>query len=188
MKPTVFCQLPVSWQEENPHVTATSKLTTPPPPRCSLREPPGAKHSSTSSRSAGRAKEFHDRSEVKTTVFCRLSVSRQKENPYVAATSKLTTPPPPRCSLREPPGAKHSLTSLRSAGRAKEFHDRSEVNTAVFCRLSVRQEENPHATATSKLTTPLPPRCSRREPPGAKHSSTSLRSAGRAREGMIGVK
>ena len=150
MKTTVFCRLSVSWQEKNPYATATSKLTTPPPPRCSRREPPGAKHSSTSSRSAGRAREFHDRSEVKTTVFCRLSVSWQEKNPHATATSKLTTPPPPRCSRREPPGAKHSSTSLRSAGRARRFHDRSEVKTTVFCRLSVRQKENPHVAATSK--------------------------------------
>ena len=152
------------------------------PPRCSLREPPGAKHSSTSSRSAGRAREFHDRSEVKPTVFCRLSVSRQKENPHVTATSKLTTPPPPRCSRREPPGAKHSSTSSRSAGRAKEFHNRREVKPTVFCRLSVsRQEKNPHVTATSKLTTPPPPGV-----PSGNHQGLSTVRPLRGRQGVRG--
>ena len=88
MKPIVFCRLSVRQAEGESACHDNLEINHTPPPRCSRREPPGAKHSSTSSRSAVRARKFHDRSEVKTTVFCRLSVSRQKENPYVAATSK----------------------------------------------------------------------------------------------------
>ena len=88
-----------------------------------------------------------------------------------------------RCSLREPPAVKHGSTSLRLSGRAggassgcsSPFRSVLSCLVALCCVLSCR------------VALRCVRRCSLREPPAAKHGSTSLRLSGRAGALPVGV-
>ena len=82
--------------------------------RCSLREPPAAKHGSTSLRLSGRA---GGASGGCSSPFCLVLPCRVALRPVLSCRVALRCVR--RCSLWEPPAAKHGSTSLRLSGRTE---------------------------------------------------------------------
>jgi len=83
--------------------------------RCSLREPPAAKHGSTSLRLSGRAGGF--RWVFFFVPFCPVLPCRVALRPVLSRRVALRCVR--RCSLWEPPAVKHGSTSLRLSGRTE---------------------------------------------------------------------
>ena len=84
-----------------------------------------------------------------------------------------------RCSLREPPAAKHGSTSLRLSGRAGVLPVGVLLCSVLSCRVALRP------VLSCRVALRCVRRCSLWELPAAKHGSTSLRLSGRT-EGASG--
>ena len=80
--------------------------------RCSLREPPAVKHGSTSLRLSGRAGVLPVGVLLRSVLSCRVALR------YVLSC-RVALCRVRRCSLWEPPAAKHGSTSLRLSGRTE---------------------------------------------------------------------
>ena len=165
--------------------------------RCSLREPPAAKHGSTSLRLSGRAWGFRwvffsvpFRLVLPCRVALRPVLSRRVASRRVASRRVR------RCSLWEPPAVKHGSTSLRLSGRTEGASGgcSSPFCSVLFCPVASRcvascrvlsRRVALRPVASRRVASRRVRRCSLWEPPAAKHGSTSLRLSGRT-EGASG--
>ena len=95
--------------------------------RCSLREPPAVKHGSTSLRLSGRAGASGGCSSPFRSVLSCLVALRCVLSCRVALCRVR------RCSLWEPPAAKHGSTSLRLSGRAGVLPVGVLLCAVLFC-------------------------------------------------------
>ena len=140
--------------------------------RCSLREPPAAKHGSTSLRLSGRAGVLPVGVLLCSVLSCRVALC------YVLSC-RVALCRVRRCSLREPPAAKHGSTSLRLSGRTGVLPVGVLLRSVLFCLVALR------CVLSCRVALRCVRRCSLWEPPAAKHGSTSLRLSGRT-EGASG--
>ena len=149
--------------------------------RCSLREPPAAKHSSTSLRLSGRAGVLPVGVLLCSVLSCRVALR-------CVLSCRVALRCVRRCSLWEPPAVKHGSTSLRLSGRAGDASGgcSSPFCLVLPCRVALRPVLS-RCVALRPVASRCVRRCSLWEPPAAKHGSTSLRLSGRTGALPVGV-